>query len=247
MKLSIAIVHAPFSSWRRANVISIKRALNMRDHPEHSLIIESDPGRSRSAWAVAAQAWRKCLVSSSGASHHLVMQDDVELCNNFLNGVERVVQAMPQEAISLYGNRKDFDVAKLEVRHWIGYKDPCWGVAVILPAEVTRDWLAWNNKYIKPEYPHDDVRLAAFLLFNDKRMWCPAPSLVEHLGAGKSLLSHKTPIVNRARWYIGSADPTAIDWVAALKNPIITSGTSWETFYTKNQEIFKARPEKGNV
>ena len=45
------------------------------------------------------------------------------------------------------------------------------------------DFLSWEQKHIRPDFKHDDSRLAMYLVEKKIPAMCPMPSLVEHIGA----------------------------------------------------------------
>ena len=111
----------------------------------------------------------------------------------------------------MYASRKVCETAKAEDARWVEIPDGVWGTAMILPKEKVKDFLDWEARHIKPEFKHDDSRLAMFCLKRGTPVQCPMPSLVEHVGAKFSLLgqSNKRKV---ARWFIGKDDPLDYDW-----------------------------------
>lgn len=203
VKLSVALMHADWAADRRATVAQLQRALGAPTYPnlERFELVKAIKGKG--VWHTAKRAWLSHY-RAPRATHHLVIQDDVELCSEFLEGVHRVIAARPEHPICLYANRKVVDEVRAQGKHWAVIPDGAWGQALVLPSRDVPRFLNWCDDNIAPEYPHDDDRLAIWCLYERRPVWCPVPSLVEHAAPAASLLGHSNS--NRvARWFAGSS------------------------------------------
>lgn len=177
----------------------------------------------RGLWWNAQRAWR----SHDGSGYHLVLQDDLVLCRNFIAGVRCALAALDasglQPAVSFYGSRASFTKAAKAGIRWVSVQDVRWGVALALPVGMVDEWLDWCEQHVRPDYPHDDYRLAMYLRASEQRAWCTVPSLVDHDGASRSVVgnSNRTRV---ARVFIGDEDPTCIDWSHGVTSPVRDGG-----------------------
>ena len=150
-KLSIAIMHCPFYEERKTIVQKIINQLgkaNILNELEDFAVIED--WKKRGVWHTAKKSWEFCL--STDATHHLVIQDDISLCNDFIHTVKELIKVFPKKIMCLYANRKICEQAKEKDIRWIGIADGIWGQACLLPKEETENFLEWDNNHIKKEF-----------------------------------------------------------------------------------------------
>src|SRR5581483_4321990 len=114
-----------------------------RRHPELDLriIVDPDPGGTPNALRTARAAWRAVR---PGATHHLVVQDDMLLVDGFAKHVRAAAEAMPHELLcffSEWGSRTSHAVrlAALAGASWTPVLDPYVPTAAhLLPASVAQ-------------------------------------------------------------------------------------------------------------
>jgi hypothetical protein len=211
--LSIAIQHTPDNADRRTWVECILKQL-AAERPALRVEVVEDRKREGS-WPT----FLRTLKAASGATHHLMLNDDVSLCKEFVTSVEGVIRARPNNLISLYTNSQWVFTARHRREAWI--EKPCIeGAAMLWPRALIAEFIAWQSVHIARDFPWEDVRVAIWLLMTSKRAFATVPSLVQHVGCGKSLLglncSSKT-----ATWYLGnSRSGVGIDWTQGRRSPV---------------------------
>jgi len=176
----------------------------------------------RGPWWTARRAWMAGL--RGGATHHLVLQDDVIPCRDFLEGAKAALAAVPDQPVSFYANREV--VTRIRARNdsaWAVIPDACWGQGLCLPVDQIGHFLRWSDEHIEPDYPHDDDRFVLYFLSLGRFVWYTMPSLLDHAGAGRSLMGHAGRVPQRARWFLGEEESAlSIDWsrcVVATPDP----------------------------
>jgi hypothetical protein len=125
---------------------------------------------------------RASLAYDKEATHHVVIQDDAIICENFLDLAEKEIEKRPDHAFSFYfGNRRNMqEKAKIGEQfggtsgYWFS-----WGVAICLPTKIIDECMEYCDR-IKGYDKHDDTRIAKFVKFKKIPVWYPIPSLVEH-------------------------------------------------------------------
>lgn len=152
----------------------------------------------RGMWDTGRRAWEY----PTDATHRIVLQDDLGICQDFLAAAERIAAVHPAAPVSFYANRQAVDDARAAGVHWALISAGCWGQALMLPAALGRDFTVWADRVLAADLKTYDGRMAMFLLARKMPVWCTVPSLVEHLGAADSLIgfSNKRRV---ARWWIG--------------------------------------------
>lgn len=162
-------------------------------------------------WNTGEKAW---LAHDPNASHHLVLQDDVILCNDLMHGCEQIVKHIPLMPISLflmnkkrYGLQTIADEAKNRNCSWVILSRLNWGQAIILPAPMIKPMIQWVNNVCN--IPNYDLRIALYLLHKNIPTYYTMPSLVDHRTDGASLIQKNmtepgTQSWRYARHFIGA-------------------------------------------
>ncbi len=134
----------------------------------------------------------KCLADLPPAVTHVcVLQDDVLLARNFAQTVERVVEARPENVVSLFvgglpgPSRTDFYRAIQEGRRFspVNSTRICHVVALVWPRALAENFLAWSdeNKVPGPVPPKsDDAAVCWWSLRTGNQILATVPCLVEH-------------------------------------------------------------------
>ncbi|WP_158841328.1 glycosyltransferase family 4 protein [Saccharothrix deserti] len=153
-------------------------------HPDLHIEIVSDPEPDGppGSFRTARRAWSAI---PPDATHHLVLQDDVELCANFASAVRTVIAARSGDAISLFtewGSRTSHGlrIAALTGRAWAPVTDtyaPSQGL--VLPADAARG-AEHHLTRAEAEALPDDQALLGYLDDIDLRCYAVLPNLVEH-------------------------------------------------------------------
>ena len=210
--LSIAIQHAPHHADRRKWVQAMVEQLRS-ENPKIPMTVVEDT-QHEGCWPT----YRRALEAAGDTSHHLVLQDDLGLCRDFIGAVEEVIRARPDNLIALYTNAHSVYTARERGESWIE-KAGASGPSVIWPVELIGEFLQWQDMHINPNFLWDTVRVSMWLIKTSKRAFATVPSLTQHLGWESSILglngSHKV-----ATWFIG-VDQSAlgIDWSQGFASP----------------------------
>jgi hypothetical protein len=222
--LSVSIMHAPGFPDRRVHLADLCRALGDEALREHTLgfsVVEDPDGAG--PWPTG----RRALLEAHrhGATHHLVLQDDIMVCRDFLPTMKALIGLKPDAPLSPFAPFSTVRVARRRGKAWARIPGGAWGQAVCLPRELIDEFLAWTDRHVATEGFFErcgyDARLGMFLVKTKHDAWCPAPSLVEHVGARSSTLGFN--VDKQAAWYIGDdASGLAVDWTRGLDAPTAT-------------------------
>jgi len=210
--LSIAIQHTPRHADRRKWAEAMLEQLRTEDSKIPIAVIEDN--QLEGCWPT----YRRALEAAGDASHHLILQDDLELCRDFIGSVKQVIRARPNNLIALYTNSKAVSTARARGESWIE-KSGVSGPSVIWPVHLIGEFLEWQDIHVDPAFQWDTVRVSMWLIKTCKRAFATVPSLTEHLGYMSSTMGLNTPL-KIATWYIG-ADQSAlgIDWSMGITSP----------------------------
>jgi hypothetical protein len=162
---------------------------------------------------------RAIKAHDANATHHVVVQDDVHLCDNFVDTVTDAIRhAPPLAPIGLYygGKGSAFSAhvrAALEAdsrdASWIVRKGPIWGPAIVYPVATIPDLLRYFKASKIENY---DRRVMYYYRSLNQNCWYTYPSLVDHRQENNpSLCGHDRG--NRvARKFLKPQDALKVDW-----------------------------------
>jgi len=202
ISLSINIVHNPAEAIRRSWVMDIRR-----EFPEARVV--SDYAH-HGCWPTCRRAWKM-----AGGTHHLALADDMVPPKGARDVLLSALTARPDACICLFTMRRCTVDALAVSKHWAVTPDGVWGGAVVLPTPWVSEWLTWDAGHVRPDYPHDDVRMALWLVKCGREVWHTAPSLFEHVGASYGLHPNSKRVAS-ALLQPGEV----IDWSKGLRDPL---------------------------
>jgi hypothetical protein len=173
-------------------------------------------------WWNAHRIWTE---TPATATHRMLLNDDIEVCRDFLPAVEAAIRARPDSFINFfcYGPAQEATLAAGKC--WMPYTNPS-GCAYVLPSAWVRDFIEWgDNLYSIPfeafaKTGHkkfeisDDTFLLTWLQMHQKEAWVAVPGLAKHLAWNDSVFLH-TPRESNVptELYIGAnRSGLEIDW-----------------------------------
>lgn len=225
--LSIAIPHRPDRVDRRRWVEASIAQLREEDASLPITVVEDT--RCEGFWPT----FRRALEAAGDVSHHLVLQDDLGLCKDFIGTVNVLTRMRPQDLIELYTGSKFVTTVRERGESWLE-KSRVSGPAVIWPRHYIGEFLDWQSRHIRPSCPYEDVRVSIWLMKTSKRAYATVPSLVEHLGWNSSTHGLNAP-TRVAAWFIGERrSGMSIDWSRGLDSPSRDPGdirSEWWSYY----------------
>ena len=224
---TIAIQHTPHREDRRQWVRALVAQLRAEE-PNVSLTVVEDTERE-GCWPT----YRRALELGGDASHHLILQDDVCLCADFIRSVAGVIRARPGNLVALYTHVKSVAEVRRRGESWLENPGAS-AQSVIWPRVLIGEFLEWHDRHIDNSFAFDDVRVSMWLIKTSKTAYATVPSLTEHVGCSASSVglnsSHKV-----ATWYIGNnRSAVDVDWSKGLASPHYESAhvrPEWWGFY----------------
>lgn len=185
MTISVAIMHAAFVPERRLLLQGLLRRLDRASAVALDVVKDNT---KQGVWPVAQQAW--ACAFKHGATHHLVLQDDVVPCRDLIATLEKAAADRPEAAICAYSNEERSHRARKDGLSWIKLKGRfVWAPALLLPVDWVRRWLEWDACNVVQYANYDDARCGLFLHVHALDRYLTVPSLVDHLPV-KSVLGH---------------------------------------------------------
>lgn len=153
-------------------------------------------------WDTGCRAWR---MHASGATHHLVIQDDALVCHDLIPGLTKALEYVPKTALvsPFMGTRRP---ATQKIERMVRYADKInaswivigplnWGVSILTPTDHIEEMLAWGKTQ---KYPNYDKRIGQFYRrVKPWPTWYTWPNLVDHrevpslIGHGGGRVAHR--------------------------------------------------------
>ncbi|MFI7601263.1 NAD-dependent epimerase/dehydratase family protein [Actinoplanes sp. NPDC049681] len=201
------------------------------------VVLDPEPEGPPTALRTAAAAW---AAVDHGATHHLVLQDDVLLAEGFFEHVAVAAEAALDDAIAFYANWNSRNgaavrAAALAGAAWAAALDeyaPC--VALMLPARMAAGYGA-SAAGDDAGWPYD-VLMHRYLKASGTRLRISVPNTVEHAGL-PSIAGNSGHGLRRSALFTGVApDPDRIrSGCAALSVvPFIKHGSAQVAVRTGN-------------
>ena len=163
------------------------------------IIYDERPGGGY-AFPMLKKAWLDPYAEEE--THRVVLNDDLELCDDFINICNQIAKAQPNSIVSFFStyfnsSYCDQEIQKLQtpyVRHDVGI----YGCAIMMPKDVAIECMEFTSM----NYPDIKFESRAFTQFareKDIPIITTLPCLVQHIG-DSSLVDRSLPIRRTTRF-----------------------------------------------
>jgi hypothetical protein len=213
VKLSASIMAHP----DRSALVAELRARLDRDVPVNWDSEGPASGNGDRVWRTARGGWE---LADPTADFHVLIQDDAVPAPDFLAGLERALEHVPDDAtVSPYlgqggaaphrwtrmGAEADRRGASFVVSTTL-----MWGVAICLPVRLIPEMVECANRMAGVP---DDMRVSGWTKRRHGEVWYPWPSLVDHRPV-PSITKHRAADRRAVRHHEGSA--LELDWTGPV-------------------------------
>lgn len=150
--------------------------------------------------------------------YHLVLEDDVELCCDFIEGVEQICGLFPDHPVSLFNmatfTKLNNRASQLQIP-FIGTNGAT-GQAQLWPIKTLKAFISWCDAHVPNDIPYEDTRLWLWLKQTNTCLYLACPNLVEHILPNASTLGFKGK--NRiSADFLGPRSAKMTDWSKNLE------------------------------
>lgn len=214
MKLSICVAGHP----KRLNLI--RNLAQKLDLTADRLQLDIE---SKGCYENMKKAW---INIQHGATHQLVIQDDVIICDKFRETVSIIVDRFPDKKIFLFNHITKGDELMFIQSHAF-FNSQC----VVMPVDQAYHMIRWDHEALKDTgsemWDIDDVHWCLWEIANHIKPIMVSPSIAQHLFSNKSKsLIKNSKSAPYSKTFIGeNADGTSIDWRGALVKKRFNKGT----------------------
>lgn len=222
IKLSISIVHYSKQSIRIEWIKEIKNIISPHLNLLNGFDIYDDIENLG-----PVENYKRCWSNiPSDSTHHLVLEDDMMPCNNFVPAVIKILELKPDNMIHLFSKNDAIYQSLSHNKHWYVTPDGISGGSAILPQRHFK-WYNWIEEHCEDKFQFvnnkiifGDTKLNYYALYNKEIIWNIAPSLLEHVGYNISSVGNKTGEFRKSKFYIDKNDPLLIDWSLGVDDPV---------------------------
>ncbi|MGW2181915.1 hypothetical protein ACWCXX_28235 [Streptomyces sp. NPDC001732] len=149
------------------------------------VVMDPDPTGTPSVLRTALAAWSAI---EDGATHQLVVQDDMVLSESFFDRVRHAIEEFPDAALALFAlwdsrNGAAVRFGAMAGARWVGAVNeyfPC--VAIVLPRRVAEGFVTYGRQRLGG-WP-DDILMHRYLRDNGVPRYVAVPNLAEHEDRG---------------------------------------------------------------
>jgi hypothetical protein len=177
---------------------------------DKSIVVFDDRKKGGDAMYNARRCWLSPLEHNQ-VTHRLVLQDDLELVDNFLDIVKQALDSFPDAIWSLYSSRIYYEDRESDDTPYLSIKgNGVHGQAIIIPVKYIKDCFNWIDETLGFDYPHDDCAIGTYANVKNIPVYTTIPSLVQHLAPNESALKYNNK--NKISKVYEGKDVSHIDW-----------------------------------
>ena len=170
---------------RRKIVLSMLEQLGLSE--EETVIYDDRPHGGGTLYTC-----RKCWEAPvpEGVTHRLVLQDDVLLCDNFLEIMNKIVNSHPEFIFTLYCPRLRFEDAVPDSPYIIIKGCNTWGPGNMMPVSYIKPVFEFVDAELGRDFPFDDGIYSWWAQKEKVYIASTIPSTVQHLCPTESTLGY---------------------------------------------------------
>ena len=116
-----------------------------------------------------------------GVTHRLVLQDDVELCDNFIETMNRIVNTHPDFIFTLYCPRVKWEHALPNSPYVVIKGRNAWGPGIMMPVYMIKPLYEFMDRELCPDFPRDDGIYSWYAEVEKIHIATTIPSTIQHL------------------------------------------------------------------
>ena len=156
--------------------------------PEESIVIYDDRPDGGGPLYTCRKCWEAPI--PEGITHRVVLQDDLLICNDFVNIINRIVNAQPDFIFSLYCSRLKPEDADSRTPYLIIKGTNAWGQGMLMPVKHIKPMFEFADRELGVNFPYDDGIYIWYAIENSIPIATTIPSTIQHLCPTDSTLGY---------------------------------------------------------
>lgn len=138
----------------------------------------------------ALRCCKRTFLAPTDKTHICVMQDDLELCDNFVEIVEECAKRFPNAIFSFYQPRLKPEEKCNETPYVKIKGSGMYGQCIMIPSYMVKVVFAWSDANYGEDYIHSDTVIGFFCEVNGIPVMATHPCIVQHLGCSDSAMGY---------------------------------------------------------
>lgn len=171
---------------REEFIIPMLDSLNM----DESIVFYDDKYDYSKKDINALRCCKKAFLAPTDKTHVCVMQDDLELCDNFKEIVDECAIRFPDAVFSFYQPRLRQEDRSSETPYVRIKGSGMYGQCIMIPAYMTKLVFLWSDMNYGEDYIHSDTVIGFFCEVNNVPVMATNPCIVQHLGHSNSAMGY---------------------------------------------------------
>lgn len=181
----------------------IKNIVNKLDLTDDDVFLDDRPNGGDALYTS-----KKALLAKPRfeISHRIVLQDDIEVCNNFKQIAAKIIKAHPDKIIALFP--WDFYLKMVINKNptlvnqtpYIANSKHVTGCGFILPYKYISQYIRWAEKHCHDAHFYEDHAWFDWAKENNVTILNTIPALIQHLGDDSLIFKDKT-LIRRTNFY----------------------------------------------
>lgn len=177
---------------------------------EESTVIYDDRPNGGGTLYTCRKCWEAPI--PEGVTHRLVLQDDVLLCDNFVEIMNKITGTHPEFIFTLFCPRLRFEDALPDSPYIIIKGWNTWGPGNMMPVEYIKPLFEFVDAELGADFPFDDGIYSWWAQREKVYIASTIPSTVQHLCPTKSTLGYNNK--NKVTKVWRGADLSDVNWSA---------------------------------
>jgi len=194
----------------------------------------------------AMQNARRTWTAPTEADFVCVLQDDLELCDNFKEIVYKCAENFPTSIFSFYQPRLKWEDKSPETPYIKITGCGMYGPAILIPSKLIPLIFWWGDENFGADYPHDDTVIGIFASMHDISVMATIPCILQHLGHNDSMLGYNNKS-KVSKVYAKEIDVSQFDTNKYVKSKSITNFVTPPKNGFKHGTIKKLSELKGGM
>lgn len=174
--IEVRIMHVPGSRPRPNDLLSAFAPFNPR--------VSEDPTRQGPWWNLKQSL---TMPIAAETTHILVLSDDMLPTPGVVENVRAVAACNRPGLVSIYSYHNQLRQVKEWQTNWIETYVYAWGCAQLIPVDLIKPFLLFNDQFVRDDWDVDDTRWVLFACWRGSPNYVFAPSLVNHRSDWESL------------------------------------------------------------
>lgn len=153
---------------------------------ESIVFYDEHNGKMKNALSNAKNAW----LAPTDADFVCVLQDDLLLCDGFVEAATECANNFPNAIFSFFNTRLRKEDGSIETPYVKTIGCGVWGQAIMIPTYMIEPCFFWINENYGKDYKHDDIAIGFFASMNGVDVMTTVPGIVQHLAHNDSVLGY---------------------------------------------------------